>query len=81
MANVNLQRFDVVVVPFPFTDRHAAKRRPALVLSSRSFNQASQHSVLAMIASAEQSGWLAGWVTMPSLTWRPPGCRRSKWSG
>ncbi len=25
--------FDVVVVPFPFTDRSAAKRRPALVVS------------------------------------------------
>ena len=58
MADVNLQRFDVVVVPFPFTDRNAAKRRPALVLSSRLFDQASQHSVLAMITSADQSAWL-----------------------
>ena len=24
--------FDVVVVPFPFTDRDAAKRRPAMVI-------------------------------------------------
>ena len=62
MADLNLQPFDVVVVPFPFTDRNAAKRRPALVLSSRSFNQASQHSVLAMITSAEQSGWLGDHV-------------------
>lgn len=31
--------FDVVVVPFPFTDRRAAKRRPALALSSAGFNR------------------------------------------
>jgi mRNA interferase MazF len=58
MADLFLQPFEVVVVPFPFTDRNATKRRPALVLSSSSFNQASQHSVLAMITSAEQSAWL-----------------------
>ncbi len=57
MTGLNLLPFDVVVVPFPFTDRNATKRRPALVLSSASFNQGTQHSVLAMITSAEQSGW------------------------
>lgn len=50
--------FDIVVVPFPFTDRNSSKRRPALVLSSASFNQASGHSVLAMITSADQSSWV-----------------------
>ena len=62
MADFSLELFDVVVVPFPFTDRDAAKRRPALVLSSRSFNQASQHSVMAMFTSAEQSAWLGDHV-------------------
>lgn len=51
------QLFDVVVVPFPFTDRNATKRRPALVLTSHTFNQQARHSVLAMITSAGQSGW------------------------
>lgn len=31
---------DVVAVPFPLTDRPAAKRRPALVVSSAAFNHA-----------------------------------------
>lgn len=52
--------FDVVVVPFPFTDRAAVKRRPALVLSSaKNFGTAIGHSVLAMITSVkeEQQPW------------------------
>ena len=28
------RQFDVVVVPFPFTDVEASKRRPALILSA-----------------------------------------------
>ena len=57
MSDLLLESFDVVVVPFPFTDRTATKRRPALVLSSSGFNQKVQHSVLAMITSAGQSSW------------------------
>jgi mRNA interferase MazF len=52
-----LASFDVVVVPFPFTDRQATKRRPALVVSAAGFNAASGNAVLAMITSAEQSAW------------------------
>ena len=47
---------DVVVVPFPFIDRREAKRRPALVLSGRSFNEAG-HSVLAMITTQSNPPW------------------------
>ena len=44
--------FDVVVVPFPFTDIKADKRRPALILSSDTkFNKKSGHAVMAMITS------------------------------
>ena len=56
-ANLDLKPFDVVVVPFPFTDRPATKRRPALVLTSELFNTRAANSVLAMITSAEQSEW------------------------
>ncbi|MEQ9530333.1 MAG: type II toxin-antitoxin system PemK/MazF family toxin [Haliea sp.] len=51
------EAFDVVVVPFPFTDRLTSKRRPALVLSTASFNTASGHAVMAMITSARHSSW------------------------
>ena len=52
------EAFDVVVVPFPFTDRAASKRRPALVLSDASaFNAATGQVVLAMITSAKHAGW------------------------
>ena len=44
--------FDVVVVPFPFTDREADRRRPALVVSSPDFNAIHDQSILAMITSA-----------------------------
>lgn len=57
MTALQLEAFDVVVVPFPFTDRAASKRRPALVLSSASFSKTTGHSVMAMITSAEQSSW------------------------
>lgn len=54
---VAVEPFDIVIVPFPFTDRLASKRRPALVLSGAAFNSATRHCVLAMITSAEQSHW------------------------
>ena len=50
--------FEVVVVPFPFTDRKEGKRRPALVLSDHiQFNKPSGHTVLAMITSQKNPDW------------------------
>ena len=55
---MSFEAMDVVVVPFPFTDGPAAKRRPALVLSSReAFGARSGHSVMAMITSAKNRAW------------------------
>ncbi len=48
---------DVVVVPFPFSDRDASKRRPAPVCSSVAFNDSSHHLVLAMITTASHKKW------------------------
>ena len=54
----DLQPFDVVVVPFPFTDRKASKRRPALVVSrAEALGDRIGHSVMAMITSADTPPW------------------------
>ena len=50
--------FEVVVVPFPFTDRKTDKRRPALILSDDiTVNTPSGHAVLAMITSQKNPDW------------------------
>lgn len=50
--------FEIVVVPFPFTNAANQKRRPALVLSNwDSFGARIGHSVMAMITSAENASW------------------------
>jgi mRNA-degrading endonuclease toxin of MazEF toxin-antitoxin module len=48
--------FDVVVVPFPYVDRLAEKRRPALVISNR---RLAVHGLIwvAMITSADNRQW------------------------
>jgi mRNA interferase MazF len=48
--------FEIVVVPFPFTDKSAVKKRPALVLSTEDFNRQG-HSVLAMITTKSHAPW------------------------
>jgi len=54
----SFERFEVVRVPFPFTDRQAEKNRPALIVSDRAaFNRPAGHSVMAMITSAGHAPW------------------------
>ena len=48
--------WDVVVVPFPYTDRLAEKRRPALVVSTRRLERLGFVWVT-MITSAENERW------------------------
>ena len=54
---MRFEPFEVVVVPFPFTDTTASKRRPALVISSKSFNDNHDQLILAMITTAKNSRW------------------------
>ncbi|MDH5552539.1 MAG: type II toxin-antitoxin system PemK/MazF family toxin [Nitrosomonas sp.] len=51
-------RYDIVKVPFPFTERQANKHRPSLIISSsKLFNSYIGHSVMAMVTSAKHSAW------------------------
>ena len=55
---VTFNQFDVVIVPFPFTDSVGTKRRPALVISDRLiFNASMGRSVMAMITTANHAPW------------------------
>ncbi len=53
---VRYDPFDIVVVPFPYADRLAEKRRPALVISNRKL---AVHGLIwvAMITSADNEAW------------------------
>ena len=51
------ERYETVVVPFPFSDIPVLKRRPAVVISGPSFNQRNESSVVAMITTAKASAW------------------------
>lgn len=48
---------DVAVLPFPFVDIAAEKRRPSLILSHATFNELHGHSICAMITTAARSKW------------------------
>lgn len=55
---MTFDRYTVLRVPFPFTDRNTSKNRPALVLSdAASFNTPAGHSVMAMITSEGNAPW------------------------
>jgi mRNA interferase MazF len=53
---VAVAAWDVVVVPFPYTDRLAEKRRPALVVSTRRLERLGFIWV-AMVTSADNERW------------------------
>jgi mRNA interferase MazF len=49
--------WDVVKVPFPYTDRPVRQRRPAVVIAAGEIEEAHGLLWLLMITSAENRGW------------------------
>lgn len=54
---MGLQPFDIVVVPFPYADRLAEKRRPAVVVSAPEMSTRCKLVWLVMITSAINPRW------------------------
>ncbi len=54
---MKFQPFDVVVVPFPYADKLAEKRRPAVVVSASAVSERYKLVWLAMITSAANPRW------------------------
>ncbi len=48
---MSFRRGDVVLVPFPFTEQRASKKRPALVVSSNDYNGACPDVIVAQVTS------------------------------
>lgn len=51
------EAWDVVKVPFPYTDRPVRQRRPALIIGAGALTRAHGLVWVAMITSAENRGW------------------------
>ncbi|HEX3675112.1 MAG TPA: type II toxin-antitoxin system PemK/MazF family toxin [Rhizomicrobium sp.] len=49
--------FDVVIVPFPYADRLAEKRRPAVVVSAPELSRKYGLVWLVMVTSADNRAW------------------------
>ena len=47
------ERYETIVVPFPFSEIPVLKRRPAVVLSGKKFNDDNNATVVAMITTAK----------------------------
>ena len=71
------KRGDVVFVPFMFTDRPVAKKRPALVVSSDDYHRGRREAIVAAITSRVRrpllvgdcliEGWETCGLTKPSV--------------
>jgi mRNA interferase MazF len=51
------KQWDVVVLPFPYSDRFAEKRRPALVISDDNLHRQYQVLWVVMITSVKINSW------------------------
>lgn len=54
----DIQQWDIVVLPFPFTDKNSTKNRPALVVSSNQTIKDYDLIWVCMITSAKNEEWV-----------------------
>jgi mRNA interferase MazF len=50
-------KYDIVTVPFPFTESSSIKNRPALIISTKKYQSFSNHCILCMITSTKHTSW------------------------
>lgn len=62
---------DVVLVPFPFTDQTASKKRPAIVVSSAAYHKEHADIILIAVSSQISASPRAGEVTV--VEWKKAG--------
>lgn len=65
----NCKPFGLVLVPFPFTDRTMAKRRPALVLSSEACHGDTGQIICAMVTTVKRSEWKSDLDSVNFIVW------------
>ena len=68
---------DIVLVPFPFTDQSATKKRPAIIVSSAAYHRARQDLIVMPITSQMRASgtfgdvnvqdWKSAGLLMPSI--------------
>ena len=68
---------DIVLVPFPFTDQSAVKRRPAVVISSQAYHRSrpdivimavtSQQATILSVGEAQVQDWREAGLLKPSV--------------
>jgi mRNA interferase MazF len=64
---------DVIVVPFPFTDQTATKKRPAVVVSSESYHRERPDLILMAITSQVRPAPTVGEVAVAVVHWQAAG--------
>ena len=51
MSTTTYKQWDIVLVPFPFTDQQQSKKRPGLVVSPNIYNQAGSDIIIVFMTS------------------------------
>lgn len=65
---MKLDAGQVVLLPFPHTNMKTGKKRPALVLTHREFNDRSRDTILAYVTSQRQPGKWSIKITTQDLS-------------